>query len=73
MIQTILRQRSENLLGPGIVRVGAGIGGERVKIREKEMVITGKGNQTLILKMAWFGATKEVQTLTTTMTPVEST
>lgn len=71
MIQTILTQRSVNRVGLGTVRVRVGIGEEREKIREKGMVITGKGNQTLILKMAWFGATKEVQTQTTSMTPVE--
>jgi hypothetical protein len=73
MIQTILTQKSADRVGPGTVRVGVGIGEERAKIREKGMVITGKGNQTLILKMAWFGAMKEVQTQTTSTTPVEST
>ena len=71
MIRRTLTQRRGDPQGPGTARVEAGIGGGRAKISGKGADIRETVNQTLILKMAWYGTTK-VQTVTTTMTRVES-
>jgi hypothetical protein len=69
MIRKILILRSEIQPGRGIARVEV-VTGEEKERSTKEMV-KGMGNQTLILKMAWYGTTM-VQILSITMTPVES-
>jgi hypothetical protein len=69
MIRKILILRSEIHPGRGIARAEVGTGEE--KERSIKEMVKGMGNQTLILKMAWYGTTM-VQILSTTMTPVES-
>ncbi len=71
MIRMILTQRRESRRGQGTARAEAAVGEGRVKISAKGADIRGTVNQTLILKMAWCGTTM-AQTVTTTMTRVES-